>query len=377
MRINQLYNKCNNPNKINLVIGAYRNKEGLPYIFQSVKKAKKYISANSNHEYLPITGDNEYVELSKKLYFGDKTNLSGVQTLSGTGSLYLASKLLEQIVDPNKTIYLPNPTWDNHRAIFQTSGLGLSSYEHILPNRKWDFNFLYQQVKKIPDSNIILFHGCAHNPTGYDPCHYQWADLIELCVKKNMLIIVDMAYLGFGSGDTTQDSGILRIINNQDYPVLVCSSYAKNFGLYSERVGNLFFRGYNKEDSESINDILRTIIRKIYSNPPSNGSNIVKTILSNGELYNLWKEDLVDIGTHYQSIRANLKNQLENKVNNDFTNIIRQKGMFWYSDLGIEQVEYLRTRGIFMPDNGRISLAGLSDSNMDKFVAEYVNAIKI
>lgn len=376
MRINQLYNKCNNPNKINLVIGAYRNKEGIPYIFQSVEKAKKYISLNNyNHEYLPITGDNEYVELSKKLYLGNKTNLSGVQTLSGTGSLYLVAKLLEQIVDPNKTIYLPNPTWDNHRAIFHKSGLGLSSYEHILPNRAWNFDFLYDRVKKIPDSNIILFHGCAHNPTGYDPYYYQWKELIELCVKKNMLIIIDMAYFGFGTGDIIQDSGVLRLINNQDYPILVCSSYAKNFGLYSERVGNLFFRGYNNGETAVINDILRTEIRKIYSNPPANGSHIVKTILSNDELYNLWKGELVDIATHYKSIRDNLKNKLENRLNEDFSNITKQKGMFWFSNLNTTQVEYLRSQDIYLPDNGRISLAGLNEFNIDKFVNQYSKAI--
>jgi aspartate aminotransferase len=376
MRVNQLYHKSTNKNKINLVVGAYRNKLGNPYIFQSVEFAKKYMALN-NYEYLPITGDVEYVELSKKLYFGTKTNVQGVQTLSGTGSLYLVAQLLKEIVDTNKTIFVPNPTWDNHFGIFHTSGLSLSTYNHILPNRKWNFEYLYDEVKRLPDSNIILFHGCAHNPTGYDPCYYQWIELVRLCVKKNMLIIIDMAYLGFGTGDIDKDSGILQIINNQDYPVIVCSSYAKNFGLYSERVGNLFFRGYNNKETGEINEILRTIIRKIYSNPPANGSHIIKTILGNDELYKLWLNELSDIANHYKSIRYNLKRELENKLNSDFSDIINQKGMFWYSELTTEQVEYLRTEDIFLSDNGRISLAGLSDKNMNKFIEEYTNAIKI
>ena len=376
MRVNQLYHKSTNKNKINLVIGAYRNKLGNPYVFQSVCVAKKYLSLN-NYEYLPITGDGEYIELSKKLYFGNKTNLQGVQTLSGTGSLYLVSQLLKEIVDKGKTIYVPNPTWENHFGIFHTSGLSLSTYNHILPNREWNFGYLYDEVKKLPDSNIILFHGCAHNPTGYDPCYYQWIELIQLCVKKNMLIIIDMAYLGFGTGDIDEDSGILRIINNQDYPVLVCSSYAKNFGLYSERAGNLFFRGYDNKETGEINDILRTIIRKIYSNPPANGSHIIKKILSNDELYKMWLTELSDISVHYKSIRYNLKSELENKLDRDFSNITKQKGMFWFSNLKTEQVENLRMKDIFLPDNGRISLAGLSDKNMNKFIEEYINAIKI
>ena len=376
MKVNQLYHKSTNKNKINLVIGAYRNKLGNPYVFQSVCVAKKYLSLN-NYEYLPITGDGEYIELSKKLYFGNKTNLQGVQTLSGTGSLYLVAQLLKEIVDKGKTIYVPNPTWENHFGIFHTSGLSLSTYNHILSNREWNFGYLYDEVKRLPDSNIILFHGCAHNPTGYDPCYYQWIELIQLCVKKNMLIIIDMAYLGFGTGDIDEDSGILRIINNQDYPVLVCSSYAKNFGLYSERVGNLFFRGYDNKETGEINDILRTIIRKIYSNPPANGSHIIKKILSNDELYKMWLTELEDIAIHYKSIRYNLKSELENKLDRDFSNITKQKGMFWFSNLKTEQVEYLRMKDIFLPDNGRISLAGLSDKNMNKFIEEYTNAIKI
>lgn len=375
MRSNQLFHKSNNKNKINLVIGAYRNKLNNPYVFQSVEFAKKYTLIN-NHEYLPITGDNEYIELSKKLYFGNKTNLQGVQTLSGTGSLYLVAQLLKEIVDIDKTIYLPNPTWENHFGIFHTTGLSLSTYNHILPNREWNFEYLYDEVKNLPDSNIILFHGCAHNPTGYDPYYYQWIELINLCVKKNMLMIIDMAYLGFGTGDIEKDSGILRIINNQDYPVLVCSSYAKNFGLYSERVGNLFFRGYNDTETVEINDILRTIIRKIYSNPPANGSHIIKKILSNDDLYKLWLSELVDISSHYNSIRHQLKDELETKINTDFSDITKQKGMFWFSKLTLAQVENLRTQDIFLPDNGRISLAGLSNTNMNKFIDGYANAIK-
>lgn len=370
MRVNQLFNECPNKNKINLVIGAYRTPAGSPYIFQSVEKAKKNILLN-NHEYLPMTGDNTFVELSKKLYFRGESNFSGVQSLSGTGSLYLVAQTLKKIVDDNKIIFLPNPTWENHFNIFHTSGLALSTYNHLLPDKKWDWEYLYDNVKKLPDSNIVLFHGCAHNPSGYDPCHVQWIDLINLCVKKNMLIIIDMAYLGFASGNIEEDSGILRIINNQNYPVFVCTSYAKNFGLYSERVGNLFFRGYDDKDTSELNDILRTIIRQIYSSPPSNGSSIIKTILSNEELKKIWLDELENISEHYKSIRKELKSKLENKLGTDFSDVTIQKGMFYYSNLSISQVEYLRNQSIFLPDNGRISLAGLNKSNIDKFVDEF------
>jgi aspartate aminotransferase len=357
-----------------LVIGAYQ-RNNKPYVFDCVTSAKNKL-INTNHEYLPITGDIEFNNLSKKLYFGKNTNMSAVQTLSGTGSLYLLAQLLGEIITENKTIYIPNPTWDNHFSVFHTSKLQLSTYDYLQKDRTWDFNFLYDNVKNIPDSNIILFHGCAHNPSGYDPKYAEWKDIIELCMKKNLLILIDMAYLGFATGDIISDSGILRIINNQNYPIFVCSSYAKNFGLYSERVGNLFFRGYNDLETNQINDILRSIIRKIYSNPPSYGSNIIKTILSNEYLENLWLSDLKDINIHYTSIRKELKNNMENKLNKEFSDIIEQKGMFWYSKLTQEQVEKMREDGIFMPLSGRISLAGLNKENINRFVTSYVNASK-
>ena len=370
MRINQLYNLSKIENKINLVVGAYRTIDNKPFIFNSVKQAKNKIITN-NHEYLPITGDIEFNELSKKLYFGNFTNFSAVQTLSGTGSLYLLSQLFREIIQENKTIYLPNPTWENHFNIFHSSGLNLSTYEYLLENRKFNFEYLYDNIKKIPDSNIVLFHGCAHNPSGYDPIFNEWFELINLCQKKNLLIVIDMAYLGFASGNIVHDANILRIINNRDYPAFVCSSYAKNFGLYSERVGNLFFRGYNETETNELNNILRTIIRRTYSNPSSNGSNIIKTILSDNNLHKLWLDDLQQINHHYTFIRNELKNKLENKMNENFIDIIKQKGMFYYSTLNEIQVEKMREHGIFMPDNGRISLAGLNQQNIDRFVDLY------
>lgn len=374
MRINQLYNNCPNKNKINLVIGAYRTFDGNPYVFKSVEKAKRRVT-NNTHEYLPITGDTKFINLSKKLYFGDnKTNISGIQTLSGTGSLYLLAQLLKEIInDSNKTIYLPNPTWDNHFSVFHTSNLSLSTYNYTLFDKTWNFEYVYDNIKKIPDSNIILFHGCAHNPTGYDPTYFQWIELLELCKKKNLLVIIDMAYLGFASGKIDIDSGILRIINNQDYPVFISTSYAKNFGLYSERVGNLFFRGNTSEETNELNEILKTIIRRMYSNPPSNGSNIIKTILEDKELYGLWLDELKQINEQYTTMRYYLRQNFENKLNMDFSDITKQQGMFYYSILTKEQIEKLREKGIFLPDNGRISLSGLNKDNIYRFMNEIIH----
>lgn len=232
---------CPNKNKINLIISAYRTFNGKSFVFSSVKLAKGKL-VNGLHKYLPITGIPEYINFSKQLYFEDSNNFLGVQTLSGTGQLYLLAQLLKEIIKDEKTIYLPSPIWKNHFNVFHTSGFGLSTYNYTLEDKTWNFEYLYDNIKKIPVSNIILFHRCAHNPTGYDSLFHQLIDLMELCKKKNLLVLIDMTYLGFASGIILLDSGILRIIKNLDIPAFVCTSYAKTLDYIMNEL-ETFLRG--------------------------------------------------------------------------------------------------------------------------------------
>jgi aspartate/tyrosine/aromatic aminotransferase len=374
MALNQVFRGDKNPNKVNLIIGAYRTRQGKPYIFESVKQAKTILNKDfKDYEYLPIEGDNEYLKHSKNLYFANKnTHYDNVQTLSGTGSLKLAADFLAQSYNENhNTVYLPNPTWGNHSNIFASSGLSTSIYTYLDKNRNFNIELLIDSIKKIPDNNIILLHACAHNPSGYDPSQIEWENIIKLCKSKNLFILIDFAYLGFASGIPNQDSYVLEIMNREKYPSLVCCSYAKNFGLYSERVGNLFFSGQTDEDTSMIKDMLKSIIRRTYSNPPANGSNIIKTILGSNELSNIWKNELYEIGQHYIENRKMLKNKLENSLNKDFSDVVKQTGMFYYSKLTSPQVLQLREKGIYFPDDGRISLAGITQDNVDFVVKSW------
>jgi aspartate aminotransferase len=374
MALNQIFRADKNPNKINLIIGAYRTKQGVPYIFESVKQAKNHIDRNfKDYEYLPIEGDTEYLKLSKNLYFSDKfTHYDNVQTLSGTGSLKLAADFLAETYNEDfNTVYLPNPTWGNHSNIFSSARLATSTYTYLDENKNFNFEIFINSIKKIPDNNIILLHACAHNPSGYDPSQVQWEEVIKVCKSKNLFIFIDFAYLGFASGVPSQDSYVLEIMNKEKYPSLVCCSYAKNFGLYSERVGNLFFTGINDEETNMIKDTLKSIIRKSYSNPPANGSNIIKTILGNEVLTNVWKNELYNITEHYRENRKMLKDKLENTLNKDFSDITNQTGMFYYSKLSSKQVLQLREKGIYFPDDGRISLAGITSQNIDYIVKSW------
>lgn len=369
MHLNSVFLKDTSPTKMNLIIGAYRDKMGKPYIFKSVKEAISKINRKTkNFEYLPITGDQEYIDLCKKLYFEKHHDgFDGVQSLSGTGALRLAGDLIKKTY-PDRNIYLPNPTWENHDNVFSSCGLNTFKYDYLHHN-KFIFGKMYDSMKNIPANNVILLHACAHNPTGYDLSSVDWKHIVSMCVERGHLMLVDCAYLGFASGNIQKDSTLLQIINEYDVPWMVCSSFAKNFGLYSKRTGNLFFRGKKKEETVNMKDVLRRIIRTNYSNPPSDGSEIVKTILKSDYLTYLWKSELADISDHYSTIRLKLKDKLESELNRDFYSIVVQQGMFYFAknELSEDEIKHMRDNHIYFLDNGRISLAGLNDENIETF----------
>ncbi len=328
-------------------------------------------------EYLPIIGDQNFLDLSKKLYIGEKhdktcndTEFDNVQTLSGTGALELAGKLIAKTFLSRHDIYVPNPTWENHLNIFQSCRLNVHSYNYLTNNHKLNIDYLAHNIESIPVNSVILLHACAHNPTGYDLNYEEWREIIRICMSRNLFIIVDCAYLGFASGDLHKDRTLLKILDTIDYPSMICTSYAKNFGIYSKRAGNLFFKGDNKQITLNMKDTLKQIIRTSYSSPPSDGSNIVKTILEDNQLKKIWTDELSDINMHYSNIRKLLKQQLETKLNRNFDSITNQVGMFYYSkaELSSQEIQHMRDNHIYFLDNGRISLAGLTDDNILKFV---------
>lgn len=367
MALNNLCKLDPHPKKINLIIGAYRCPSGKPYVFESVRQAVKRISLD--YEYLPITGDPKYLLKSKQLY--GLTNYNNVQTLSGTGALKLTSEILKH---SGKTVYLPDPTWGNHHGIFGND-MFISTYQY-LDNKRFNFEMLIDSIKKIPNNNVILLHSSSHNPSGYDPSEPQWKEILEVIKKKNLFIIVDCAYLGFGSGDIAKDGVLLSLLNQNHYPSLICTSYAKNLGLYNQRIGNLFFNGETHERN-LIRENLTQIIRESYSNPPSNGSSIVTTIFNDEELTNIWKQELVNINVHYTYLRNLLKKKLEDQLNQDFCDILQQNGMFYYSQFTPKQIIQMRSHGLYFLENGRMSLAGINDTNVDQIVETIKRSISV
>ena len=282
-----------NPDKINLTVGAYRDDDGLPHIFDSVKKAEELILEDPvkyNKEYAPITGYAPFVEAAQKLIFGEDCQalkdgrVCSTQTLSGTGSLTVAFNFLaEHCPAP---VYVSDPTWGNHNAIVTRSGLPLRTYTYWdAEKRGINFEGMIKTIGEAPTGSIFLLHPCAHNPTGVDPTEEQWHGILKACKEKKHIVLFDSAYQGFATGDFERDAFSIRLFMKEGVNFLLCQSFAKNFGLYGERVGCLHFVCGTSETAKKVESQVKIIIRCMYSSPPIHGAYIVDIIYRNKPLF--------------------------------------------------------------------------------------------
>eukprot|EP01126_Amoeba_proteus_P008443 TRINITY_DN1311_c0_g1_i20.p1 TRINITY_DN1311_c0_g1~~TRINITY_DN1311_c0_g1_i20.p1 ORF type:complete len:402 (+),score=64.76 TRINITY_DN1311_c0_g1_i20:121-1326(+) len=336
------------PLRVNLVIGAYRDENGKPWKLPCVKAAEKILyEANLNHEYLDIIGDPQFRKVSQQLLFGEWLSQHGnrvvsIQTLSGTGSLRICCDFIKKFL-PGRTIYLPHPTWPNHMSICQDAGLEYKPYAYYNEfTRGLDFNKLIENLLEIPDGSVILLHAVAflhavaHNPTGVDPSPEQWRSIADVITQKSHVTLFDLAYQGFASGDLEKDAYAVRLWNQLGLSFFVAQSFAKNFGLYGDRVGcvHLVLPPEPPVDVESIYGQFSRIIRAQYSNPPAHGSNLVKTILQNPLLFEQWKVDLNVMSSRLHDVRQKLYGKLiELKTPGEWHHIVDQIGMFTYTGL--------------------------------------------
>jgi aspartate aminotransferase len=359
--------------KVNLGVGAYRDSNGKPFVLQSVRNAQMK-QLNKDLEYAPIDGLPCFIRATQKLAFGDNDELikrtATVQTLSGTGSLRLAAEFLSHSKDlmGSPIIYIPEPTWPNHKNILTHSGLKWNTYDYYdIKTNGINWSSMYDSIKKAPVKSVILFHACAHNPTGTDPSMKQWDELSTLCKEKNHVIWFDSAYQGFASGDPVKDSMAYNIFINHGHNIMLSQSYAKNMGLYGMRVGALSVVTENQEEKSNVLGKLKSIIRPIYSNPPVEGARIVSEIINNVELKDLWYKEIKIMANRINGMRVELKQKLENLgSNHDWSHITNQIGMFCYTGLSKEQVDRLINEfHIYLTSDGRISMAGVTPQNID------------
>ncbi|XP_039279683.1 aspartate aminotransferase, mitochondrial [Nilaparvata lugens] len=377
--VTEAFKKDTNPKKINLGVGAYRDDQGNPYVLPSVKKAEEIIMANKlNKEYSTIIGIPEFCNAAIKLALGDNSPVIGAkrnattQTLSGTGALRIAGAFLERFLPGTKEIHLPTPTWGNHIPVFQDSRLTVKRYRYYDAGTcGLDFKGMLEDISKIPAKSVVLLHACAHNPTGVDPKPEQWKELSALIKSKNLFPFFDMAYQGFASGNVDNDAFAVRMFLEEGHDIILAQSFAKNMGLYGERVGTLTVTGQNEDEKSRVMSQLKILIRPMYSNPPIHGARIVNEILNSQTLRASWLEEVKGMADRIIGMRTALKDNLKKcGSQKDWSHITDQIGMFCFTGLKPEQVERLtKDFSIYLTKDGRISMAGVTTGNV-KYLAE-------
>jgi len=368
------FNKDPSPIKLNLGVGAYRTEEGKPLVLNVVRKAEQLLVNDKSRvkEYLPIVGLADFNKLSAKVIFGadspaiQENRVTTVQCLSGTGSLRVGGEFLARNY-PQRTIYIPQPTWGNHAKLFPLAGLSVKTYRYYdPPTRGLNFQGLLEDLSSAPLGAIVLLHACAHNPTGVDPTIEQWEQIRQLMRSKGLLPFFDSAYQGFASGSLDADAQPVRMFVADGGECLVAQSYAKNMGLYGERVGALSIVCKSADVAVRVESQLKLVIRPMYSNPPIHGASIVATILKDRNMFDEWTVELKAMADRIISMRQQLFEALRARgTPGDWSHIIKQIGMFTFTGLNSEQVVFMtREYHIYMTSDGRISMAGLSSKRV-------------
>lgn len=372
--ITEAFNKDERKDKINLSVGVFKDKNGATPVLNSVKAAEELIlSSTKSKGYKPIEGDPAYGKAVREMLFGASDSLvsdgraSTCHTPGGTGALRMAADFLSAKAG-TKAIWMSNPTWANHPAIFAGAGFEVKNYAYFdATSSSLDMKGLLSSLSDVAPGEAVLLHACCHNPSGVDPTLDQWLEIAELLKGRGAIPLVDFAYQGFGAG-LEEDAAGLRALSSQIDELLVCSSFSKNFGLYNERVGALTVVAKDKNAGDAVMSQLKVCARINYSNPPAHGGNIVTTILNNADLRAQWTSELTEMRNRIKGMRTAFVQGLKKAgAKQDFSFIEKQNGMFSFSGLNKDQVERLKKEyAIYIVGSGRINVAGMTESNMDE-----------
>lgn len=379
--ITEAFKKDPRADKINLSVGVYKDANGETPVLESVKEAEaRLLETAKTKAYKPIDGDPAYGAGVRSMLFGqghalvDNGSAATFHTPGGTGALRLAADFLSTKLGAKK-IWMSNPTWANHPAIFGAGGLEIAQYNYFdAKTSSLDFAGLKASLDQVAAGDVVLLHACCHNPSGVDPTTEQWKEIADLLKSKGALPVVDFAYQGFGTG-IEEDAAGVRFLSDAFEEMLICSSFSKNFGLYNERTGSLTLKAKNADNLSKVVSQVKICARTNYSNPPAHGGGIVTTILGDEKLRAKWEAELADMRTRIKTMRsAFVKGLAKAGAKQDFSFIESQNGMFSFSGLNKDQVETLKTEhGIYIVGSGRINVAGMTDSNLDKLCQAVVS----
>jgi aromatic-amino-acid transaminase len=373
--ITEAFNADTNPGKINLGVGVYYDDNGKVPLLACVQKAEsKLMEQPTPRTYLPIEGLAAYDKAVQELVFGadsaiiQEKRAITVQALGGTGALKIGADFLKRF-SPNSEVFISDPSWENHRALFESAGFVVNNYTYYDPaTHGVNFAGMLESLKAMPAGSIVLLHACCHNPTGADLTQDQWTQVIDVVTKRELVPFLDMAYQGFGAG-IVEDGAVVRRFADAGGPLLVSNSFSKSFSLYGERVGALSVVASSAEEAARLLSQLKRVVRTNYSNPPLHGGKVVATVLSTPELRQLWEEELAGMRVRIREMREALVQKLKDKApGRDFAFVRKQVGMFSYSGLTKDQVAKLRAESIYAVDTGRICVAALNSKNIDHVV---------
>ena len=380
--LNEQYAADPNPQKVNLGVGVYFDDNGKLPLLQCVQAAEKALmDTPTARGYLPIDGIAAYDNAVKALVFGADAEpvtsgrVATVQAIGGTGGLKIGADFLHKL-NPNAKVLISDPSWENHRAIFQNAGFEVDTYAYYdAAKRGVNFDGMLQSLRSAAPGTIAVLHACCHNPTGYDITPAQWDQVIEVVKANNLVAFLDMAYQGFGHG-IAEDGAVIGKFVAAGLNIFVSTSFSKSFSLYGERVGALSVVANDKEEAARVLSQLKIVIRTNYSNPPTHGGAVVAKVLTTPALRQQWEEELGAMRVRIKAMRQKLVDGLQAAgVQQDMSFMTQQIGMFSYSGLTKEQMLRLRSEfGVYGTDTGRICVAALNSKNID-YVCKAIAAV--
>lgn len=380
--LNESFNADPRTTKVNLGVGVYFNDNGKIPLLGAVKIAEKArVESQPARGYQPIDGLPAYNQSVQTLLFGKDSALlaegrvATAQALGGTGALKVGADYLKRLL-PDSTVYISDPSWENHRAIFESAGFSVESYPYYdAATRGVNFEGMKAKLATLPAGAIVVLHACCHNPTGADLSEAQWRETIETVRARGLVAFLDMAYQGFADG-IAEDALVLNLFAASGLQFFLSSSFSKSFSLYGERVGALSVVTANKDESARVLSQIKRVIRANYSNPPSHGGAVVAAVLASPELRQMWEDELAGMRLRIREMRSSLVEKLAAKgTAQDFSFIIKQRGMFSYTGLSADQVARMQKEfGIYAVSTGRICLAALNTKNID-YVADAIAAV--
>jgi aromatic-amino-acid transaminase len=370
--LTEAYNADRSPNRVNLGVGVYYDAAGKVPLLECVARAERQlVERAAARSYLPIDGLAAYDRAVQKLVFGAESpavrdgRIVTVQALGGTGGLKIGADFLRRLL-PGAEVWISDPSWENHRALFEAAGFKVNTYTYYHPQTHGlDFDGMKAALAALPAGSVVVLHACCHNPTGVDLSTEQWKSIVDLVKSRDLVPFLDIAYQGFGAGIEI-DAEPVRLFAAADIAVLVSNSFSKSFSLYGERVGALSVVTQSAEEAARVLSQLKRVVRTNYSNPPTHGGQIVATVLETPELRSLWEAELAGMRDRIRAMREQFVQLMRARLpERDFSFIMDQRGMFSFSGLTKAQVTRLREEhGVYAVDSGRICVAALNPGNL-------------